>query len=100
MKAVTWNELGAQPALRDDLPAPAPGARRGARAHARLIGQPRRQRDRRRDRRVSLGEGTASPRARVSTARMSSAGSVSLSSSPVAPDPDGNNVEVVCHTPA
>ena len=26
MKAVTWNELGAQPALRDDVPAPAPGA--------------------------------------------------------------------------
>lgn len=26
MKAVTWNELGAQPALRDDLPEPAPGA--------------------------------------------------------------------------
>jgi NADPH2:quinone reductase len=25
MKAVTWNELGAQPALRDDLPAPTPG---------------------------------------------------------------------------
>jgi hypothetical protein len=26
MRAVTWNELGAQPALRDDLPEPAPGA--------------------------------------------------------------------------
>jgi NADPH:quinone reductase-like Zn-dependent oxidoreductase len=26
MRAVTWNELGAQPALRDDLPAPTPGA--------------------------------------------------------------------------
>jgi hypothetical protein len=26
MKAVTGNELGAQPALRDDLPAPTPGA--------------------------------------------------------------------------
>jgi NADPH2:quinone reductase len=25
MKAVTWNELGAQPVLRDDLPAPSPG---------------------------------------------------------------------------
>jgi NADPH2:quinone reductase len=27
MRAVTWNELGAQPALRDDLPDPTPGAR-------------------------------------------------------------------------
>jgi NADPH:quinone reductase-like Zn-dependent oxidoreductase len=26
MRAVTWNELGAQPALRDDLPEPTPGA--------------------------------------------------------------------------
>jgi len=26
MKAITWNELGAQPALRDDLPEPTPGA--------------------------------------------------------------------------
>jgi NADPH2:quinone reductase len=26
MKAITWNELGAQPALRDDMPDPAPGA--------------------------------------------------------------------------
>jgi NADPH:quinone reductase-like Zn-dependent oxidoreductase len=26
MRAATWNELGAQPALRDDLPAPTPGA--------------------------------------------------------------------------
>jgi NADPH:quinone reductase len=26
MRAVTWNELGAPPALRDDLPAPTPGA--------------------------------------------------------------------------
>jgi NADPH2:quinone reductase len=26
MKAVIWNELGAQPALRDDVPAPRPGA--------------------------------------------------------------------------
>jgi NADPH2:quinone reductase len=26
MKAITWNELGAQPALRDDIPEPAPGA--------------------------------------------------------------------------
>jgi NADPH:quinone reductase len=25
MRAITWNELGVQPALRDDLPAPAPG---------------------------------------------------------------------------
>jgi NADPH:quinone reductase-like Zn-dependent oxidoreductase len=25
MKSVTWNELGAAPALRDDLPAPTPG---------------------------------------------------------------------------
>lgn len=24
MRAVTWNELGAQPALRDDLPTPTP----------------------------------------------------------------------------
>jgi NADPH:quinone reductase-like Zn-dependent oxidoreductase len=26
MRAITWNELGAQPALRDDLPEPTPGA--------------------------------------------------------------------------
>jgi NADPH2:quinone reductase len=26
MRAITWNEVGAQPALRDDLPEPAPGA--------------------------------------------------------------------------
>jgi hypothetical protein len=26
MRAVTWNELGAQPTLRDDLPEPTPGA--------------------------------------------------------------------------
>ncbi len=26
MKAVTWNEFGAQPALRDDLPEPTAGA--------------------------------------------------------------------------
>ncbi|MEY2535672.1 MAG: NADPH:quinone reductase, partial [bacterium] len=26
MKAITWNELGAQPELRDDLPEPSPGA--------------------------------------------------------------------------
>jgi D-arabinose 1-dehydrogenase-like Zn-dependent alcohol dehydrogenase len=38
MRAATWNELGAQPALRDDLPAPTPGASEVlVRAHASSV---------------------------------------------------------------
>lgn len=49
MKPITLTEFGAPPALRDDLPAPAPGAGEVLmRVHA-LLGQPHRQRHRGRD---------------------------------------------------
>ena len=40
MKAITLNELGTPPVVRDDLDTPTPRARRGTRARACIISQP------------------------------------------------------------